>query len=94
MGYKDFQAYIEGKFTIKYRNAMYRVTVGKAVQQVRELGLTDDEIVELASLSKVKFMACSHLYRDVDEERLNLLSKKKGYGGRLVVAKDLMRFDF
>lgn len=56
--------------------------------------LRDNEIVELASLSKAKLMVCSHLYRALDQERLNLLSEKKGYRGRLIVAKDLMTFDF
>ena len=55
--------------------------------------ITDENIIELAVSTQVRTFVCSHLYRELDEERFNALAKKKGYEGRIIVGKDLMSFD-
>lgn len=55
-------------------------------------GLKDENIIDIAFLTQVKTIVCSHLYRDLDEDRLNSMAKKKGYIGRIVIGKDLMRW--
>ncbi len=55
--------------------------------------LSDDEIVELAVRSGARTLVCSHLYRPLDEAGLNARAAERGYGGRLVVGRDLMEFE-
>jgi len=50
--------------------------------------ITDDNIVELAVLTQVKTIICSHLYRELNGETLNLRAAQRGYRGKLVVARD------
>ncbi len=54
--------------------------------------LRDEDIIELSVLTQVKTIVCSHLYRDLDEDRLNSMAKKKSYIGRIIIGKDLMRW--
>ncbi len=54
---------------------------------------SDDEILELAARTQVPRIVCSHLYRELDEEKLNAAARAKGYTGRLLVAEDLMTFE-
>ncbi len=53
----------------------------------------DDEIVALAAATQVPRIVCSHLYRELDEERINQQARAEGYGGRLIVGRDLMTFE-
>ncbi|MEW6740289.1 MAG: ribonuclease Z [Nitrospirota bacterium] len=55
-------------------------------------GLKDENIIDIAFLTQVKTIVCSHLYRDMDEEKLNSLSIEKGYKGRIVIGRDLMKW--
>lgn len=55
-------------------------------------GLKDENIIDIAFLTQVKTIVCSHLYRDMDEERLNSLLIEKGYKGRIVIGRDLMKW--
>jgi len=55
--------------------------------------ITDDEIIELSVLAQPKIMVCSHLYRNLDEERLRQTAQKQGYKGQLIVGNDLMSFN-
>jgi len=54
--------------------------------------LTDEEIVVLAAASEVSRLVCSHLYREIDGDRLNRLATDRGYRGRLLVGSDLQSF--
>lgn len=54
---------------------------------------SDEEIVELAIKSQAKIIVCSHLYRELDEKRLNKQAKEKGYRGKLIIGEDLMKFE-
>lgn len=55
--------------------------------------ITDENIVELAAATQAKTLICSHLYRELDESKLNSEALKKGYQGNLIVPKDLMEFN-
>ncbi len=55
--------------------------------------LDDEEIVALAAATQVPRIVCSHLYRELDEERINEQARAKGYTGRLIVGRDLMAFE-
>lgn len=54
--------------------------------------LKDEDIINMAVMTQVGIMVCSHLYRDIDEERLNSLAIERGYKGKIVIGKDLMRW--
>lgn len=54
--------------------------------------LEDDEIVQLAVASQAKTIVCSHLYREIDASRLQMLAEKMGYEGTILVGRDLMSF--
>jgi len=55
--------------------------------------ISDEDIVELAVKSQAKKIVCSHIYRELDGKKLNSLAKAKNYKGKLMVARDLMKFD-
>jgi ribonuclease BN (tRNA processing enzyme) len=55
--------------------------------------LSDDEIVELAAESGARRIICSHLYRELDGERLAARAAKAGYAGELIVGEDRMAFE-
>jgi ribonuclease BN (tRNA processing enzyme) len=54
--------------------------------------LEDDEIVQLAVASQAKTIVCSHLYREIDAPKLQTMAEKAGYGGTILVGRDLMSF--
>ncbi len=54
--------------------------------------LQDDEIVELAVTSQAQMIVCSHLYREIDAPRLQILAQQRGYQGTITVGRDLMSF--
>lgn len=54
--------------------------------------LSEDEIVELAARTQVARLVCSHLYRDLDPNRLTARAAERGFRGELVVGEDLMSF--
>lgn len=54
--------------------------------------LSDEEIVELAVASGARRIVCSHLYRELDAGELDDRARRRGFTGRLAVARDLMRF--
>jgi len=54
--------------------------------------INDKDIVELAVLTEAKEIVYSHLYRELDGDRLNALAKKEGYNGRLIAGEDLVSF--
>ena len=54
--------------------------------------ITDKEIVDIAVQTQAQTLVCSHQYRSLNEERLNIDAKTKGFKGQLVVAHDLMEF--
>ena len=54
--------------------------------------ITDEEIVQLAVVSQVKTMLCSHLYREIDARHLQALAEQQGYEGTILVGRDLMSF--
>ncbi len=56
--------------------------------------ITDDEICTLAAKTQAKKLVCSHQYRPLDEEKLNQRARQLGYNGRIIVASDLMKFEF
>jgi ribonuclease BN (tRNA processing enzyme) len=55
--------------------------------------ISDDEIVELAVRTRVGKLVCSHLYREIEEDRLGAAAAKAGFEGLLIVGEDLMAFD-
>jgi len=54
--------------------------------------LEDDEIVQLAVASQAKTIVCSHLYREIDASKLQMLAEQIGYEGTILVGRDLMSF--
>ncbi len=54
--------------------------------------ITEDNIVCLAVSTQAKVIVCSHIYWEADEEALNFRAKKAGYGGKIIIAEDLMSF--
>lgn len=54
--------------------------------------LDDDAIVELAVTSGVRYMVCSHLYREIDAPGLLDRARARGYQGRISVGSDLRTF--
>jgi ribonuclease BN (tRNA processing enzyme) len=52
--------------------------------------LSDDELVDLATLSSCNEIYLSHLYRELNVPALQASAEKKGYKGRFVLAHDLM----
>lgn len=54
--------------------------------------LSDEDIINIALMTQVGIMVCSHLYRDTDEEKLNSLAADRGYRGRILIGKDLMKW--
>jgi ribonuclease BN (tRNA processing enzyme) len=54
--------------------------------------IEDDEIVQLAATSQAKTKVCSHLYREIDAPKLQILAEKGGYEGTILVGRDLMSF--
>ena len=55
--------------------------------------LSDEEIVELAIRSGPGLMICSHLYRPLDPDRLEMTARESGFEGRLVCGHDLMELE-
>ncbi len=53
----------------------------------------DEEIIALAAATRVPRIVCSHLYRELDEQRINDKARAKGYTGQLIVGRDLMTFE-
>lgn len=54
--------------------------------------LSDGDIVELAIATGVRRLVCSHLYRDLDLDRLRRAAADGGYRGELSIARDLDSF--
>ncbi len=54
--------------------------------------IEDDEIVSLAVASGAKVIVCSHLYRELDAQRLQEQAMENKYEGTIVVGRDLMTF--
>ncbi|HEU5230498.1 MAG TPA: ribonuclease Z [Ktedonobacteraceae bacterium] len=54
--------------------------------------IEDREIVDLAVASQAKLIVCSHLYREIDAARLQMLAAQEGYQGTILVGRDLMSF--
>lgn len=54
--------------------------------------LKDEDIIDMAVMTQVEIMVCSHLYKDMDEEKLNSLAIERGYKGRIVIGRDLMKW--
>jgi ribonuclease BN (tRNA processing enzyme) len=54
--------------------------------------ITDEQIVQLAAASQAKSIVCSHLYREINAQRLQTLAEAAGYKGTIVVGRDLMTF--
>lgn len=54
--------------------------------------IEDEEIVQLAAASQAKMIVCSHLYREIDAQHLQVLAEAVGYLGTIVVGRDLMPF--
>jgi ribonuclease BN (tRNA processing enzyme) len=52
----------------------------------------DEQIVLLAAKSQVKVIVCSHLYREIDAQRLQARATGWGYTGTIMVGRDLMSF--
>ena len=55
--------------------------------------LSDDEIVELAVGSGARRLICSHVYRELDIPALQERAQAKGFGGELIMGRDLMVLD-
>ena len=55
--------------------------------------LTDEEIVDLAVKTQVQKLVCSHLYRELDREKLQKEAERQGYKGEIIVGEDLMSFE-
>ena len=55
--------------------------------------LNDEQIADLAAGSQAKVMICSHLYRELNAERLYAAAKDKGYAGQLIIGADRMSMD-
>lgn len=54
--------------------------------------IKDEEIVDLAVASQAKVIVCSHLYRALDADTLQMAAVQKGYRGTILVGRDLMSF--
>jgi ribonuclease BN (tRNA processing enzyme) len=54
--------------------------------------IEDDEIVQLAAATQARTIVCSHLYREIDAPRLQVLAEKVGYAGTIIVGRDRMSF--
>jgi ribonuclease BN (tRNA processing enzyme) len=54
--------------------------------------IEDNEIVSLAVASQAKTIVCSHLYRELDAEQLQVQAVASKYEGTIVVGRDLMTF--
>ena len=54
--------------------------------------ITDNQIVQLAVASQAKIIVCSHLYRTIDAQQLQLAATSQGYGGTILVGCDFMTF--
>ncbi len=54
--------------------------------------IEDVDIVQLAVISQVKTIICSHLYREINAQRLQELAGAGGYQGTILVGRDLMSF--
>ena len=54
--------------------------------------ISDEQIVTLASRTQVAQLVCSHLYRELDAEKLQSKAQALGYKGEIIVGKDLMQF--
>ena len=52
----------------------------------------DEQIVLLAAKSQAKVIVCSHLYREIDAQRLQAKATAWGYTGTIMVGRDLMSF--
>lgn len=73
----------------------------EAIELLREVDLgifdsghlSDDEIVELASLSGARRLVASHLYRELDAEVLQARARSRGWRGELLVGRDGMEFE-
>lgn len=54
--------------------------------------IEDDEIVELAVASQAQHIVCSHLYRELDADKLQAQADGQGYSGTISVGRDLLSF--
>lgn len=54
--------------------------------------LSDGEIVQLAAASQARTIVCSHLYRDLDAEQLQVQATSAGYTGTILVGHDQLSF--
>ena len=52
----------------------------------------DEQIVLLAAKSQARVIVCSHLYREIDAQRLQARATDWGYTGTILVGRDLMSF--
>ncbi len=52
----------------------------------------DEEIVQMAVQSQARVIVCSHLYRHIDEPRMQTSARNEGYTGTILVGHDLMSF--
>lgn len=55
--------------------------------------LTDEVIIDLAVKTQAQKFICSHLYRELNKEKLQKEAEGKGYKGEIVIAQDLMSFN-
>lgn len=54
--------------------------------------IEDEEIVRLAAASQARTIVCSHLYRELNEQQLQVMAEGAGYKGTLIVGRDLISF--
>jgi len=55
--------------------------------------ISDEQICDLALKTQVKQLYCSHLYRELDSDELNLQASKLGYRGEIIIGQDLMEIE-
>ncbi len=53
--------------------------------------ISDEEIVELAVQAGPDHLVCTHLYRELDAEKLQHHARSRGFDGKITVGEDLMR---
>lgn len=52
-----------------------------------------DQIVEIAVKSNTRQVYCTHLYDELDEEKVNQKALEQGYEGEIIIGKDLMEIN-
>jgi len=54
--------------------------------------ITDEQIIDLAVASQAKTIVCSHLYREINADHLQMHAEQAGYQGTIEVGQDLESF--